>query len=37
LQQGGRILRGACEGSIGLGNDGHVTDTPDGRYTCLAR
>ncbi|PWK62150.1 hypothetical protein [Roseicyclus mahoneyensis] len=37
LQRGGRIMWGACEGTIGFGNDGNFTDSPDGRYTCLAR
>jgi hypothetical protein len=37
LRKGGDIRWGACDGTIGFGNDGYFTDSPDGRYGCLPR
>jgi hypothetical protein len=37
LRRGGRFNWGACEGTIGFGNEGHFRDSRDGRYTCLRR
>jgi hypothetical protein len=37
LRRGGRFNWGACEGTIGFGNERHFSDSLDGRYTCLRR